>query len=110
MAKTLLCAALLLLSGCFNSPYLYRKDVAQGNVYSADDLRKIQPGMEREAVQRILGTPQLNDPFRPQQDIYLYRHYSGDSRQSYQARLLISYDQQNRVVNVDNRPTTVIKD
>ena len=106
---TLLLTALL-LGACTRAPFLYRKDVAQGNVYRPEDIRQIQPGMERAGVQRLLGTPQLHDPFRPQEDIYLYRYYSGDTRQAYQGRLTVRYNEKNRVINVDNKPTTVIKD
>lgn len=87
--------SVLLLSACqspnINLPFLYQKDVIQGNVFSAEQIQQIQQGMRKEQVRAILGTPQLSDPFRPNQDTYYYRYFSGDTKHTYHSRLEVDY-------------------
>ena len=66
--------AAALLSGCatrtqstdsflgFITPF--RIDIVQGNAVTKEQVAAIKPGMTREQVQAILGTPMLADPFR----------------------------------------------
>jgi outer membrane protein assembly factor BamE len=68
-----LLVASLLLTGCatrtqntdsflgFITPY--RIDIVQGNAVTKEQVAAIRPGMSREQVQNILGTPMLADPF-----------------------------------------------
>lgn len=42
----------------------YRIDIVQGNAVTKEQVAAIKPGMTREQVQAILGTPMLADPFR----------------------------------------------
>ena len=64
MRIALPCLLALALCGCGNyTPFLYKTDVIQGNIFSDADIARIQPGMSRAEVERLLGTPQLTDPF-----------------------------------------------
>jgi outer membrane protein assembly factor BamE len=60
---------------------VYRADVLQGNVITPDLLAALQPGMSRERVRAVLGTPMLEDPFHPERWDYLY-----SERHAYQVR------------------------
>lgn len=56
------------LSGC----NLYRLEVQQGNVLEQKQLAQLKPGMDREQVEDLLGTPLIQDPFHPQRWDYVY--------------------------------------
>lgn len=83
-------ALVLLLTGCAGRqpdaadgrpliPALapYRMDIRQGNVVDATMLARLQPGMDRDRVRALLGTPQLRDPFRPDRWDYTYTERKG---------------------------------
>jgi len=55
----------------------YRMDIRQGNVVDAAMLARLQPGMDRERVRTLLGTPQLRDPFRPERWDYAFTERKG---------------------------------
>lgn len=42
---------------------LYRVEIVQGNVVTKEQAAKVKPGMTREQVRDILGSPMLTDPF-----------------------------------------------
>lgn len=50
----------------------YRVEVQQGNVVTREQLALIKPGMLREQVRDILGSPMLTDVFHEQRWDYLY--------------------------------------
>jgi outer membrane protein assembly factor BamE len=72
----------LLLAGCglfrgWSAPAVpglvpYTIDIQQGNVINKDMLAKLQPGMTRNQVRFVLGTPLLVDPFRSDRWDYVY--------------------------------------
>ncbi|MDO4435473.1 MAG: outer membrane protein assembly factor BamE [Cardiobacteriaceae bacterium] len=95
-----------LLSACQNLPFLYKADLTQGNVYGSQQLAQLQRGMSRDEVHQLFGTPVVVDPFRPNEDQYIYYYASGSSRQTYQRTLTIYY-QDNRVINAEQTPITV---
>ena len=49
--------------GGYNLPLLYKIDIQQGNVIEQEMLDKLQPGMDKDQVQFIMGTPVIVDPF-----------------------------------------------
>lgn len=50
----------------------YRIDIQQGNVVTQDMVDKLKPGMTRQQVRFILGTPPIVDPFRQDRWDYVY--------------------------------------
>jgi outer membrane protein assembly factor BamE len=72
----------VLLSGCatrtqstdsflgFITPY--RIEIVQGNAVTKEQAGAVRPGMSREQVQAILGTPMLADPFHAQRWDYVF--------------------------------------
>jgi outer membrane protein assembly factor BamE len=85
----LLLAALLLslAAGC-----VYRVDVQQGNLLEAKDLEAIRPGMTRNQVRFILGTPLAGDPFRSDRWDYMYYVKPGKSRKPTQRWVIVWFD------------------
>lgn len=75
-----LAAAILLSSGCRNfsksslgsklSPY--KMEVVQGNFVSKEQAALVEPGMSRNQVRTILGTPLLVDLFEPERWDYVF--------------------------------------
>lgn len=55
----------------------YRMDIRQGNVVDAAMLARLRPGMSREQVRTVMGTPQLIDPFNPNRWDYVYTEREG---------------------------------
>jgi outer membrane protein assembly factor BamE len=50
----------------------YKPEIQQGNYLSQDVVSQIKPGMSREQVRFILGTPLLTDPFHADRWDYVY--------------------------------------
>lgn len=75
-----LLTATCLAAGC-NFPY--RIDVAQGNIVTQDMVARLEPGMSKQQVTYVMGTPLLVDVFRPDEWVYHYslRHGSGEHEQ-----------------------------
>ena len=52
----------------------YRIDIQQGNVVTQDMVSKLQPGMTRNQVRFVLGTPLVTDVFHSDRWDYIYRY------------------------------------
>jgi len=50
----------------------YRIDIQQGNVVTQDMVTKLKPGMTRQQVRFVLGTPPIVDPFHHDRWDYVY--------------------------------------
>ena len=80
--RQLLSSALLIVavSGCtavvdFVKPY--RIDVRQGNYVTQDMVSQLKPGMSRDQVRFVLGTPLVSDIFHADRWDYVYRFQPG---------------------------------
>ena len=84
--RNLLPALLLLcLSGCATEgdrklPGVYRIDIQQGNVIEQEMLDKLRPGMDKNQVRFIMGTPVIADPFHTDRWDYIYTYSEGGSQ------------------------------
>lgn len=78
MRHVFLLAALAgLLSGCFS---VYKVEVQQGNVVTQEMIDKLKPGLTRNQVRYVLGTPLVTDPFhRDRWDYYYYLRHSNEA-------------------------------
>jgi outer membrane protein assembly factor BamE len=90
---SLLFVASLLSSGCSTSkiPGVYRPDVQQGNVVTQEMVNKLRPGMSRQQVQYIMGTPLLVDVFHQNRWEYLYSMEPGNEDRQ-QERISIYFE------------------
>lgn len=105
----LLLSATLLLSACGFTPFLYKTDVVQGNLYTPAEVAQIQIGMTRSEVRRLLGSALLNDPFNPQLDLYPYRYRAGKTNHTYQGSLSIHYNEAGVVSHIEQTPITLVE-
>lgn len=69
----------------------YRIDIQQGNVVTQDMVSKLKPGMTRQQVRFILGTPPVVDPFRQDRWDYVY-YYNQHGKLTEHRRLVLLFD------------------
>lgn len=69
----------------------YRMDVQQGNVVTQDMVSKLKPGMTRQQVRFVMGTPPIVDAFRTDRWDYVYR-YQKAGVVSEQRRITLLFD------------------
>lgn len=70
-------ACVLAACGTGKWGFPYRPDVQQGNWVTATEIEQLQPGMSREQVRYILGTPTLQNVFRSDRWDYPYYNKPG---------------------------------
>jgi len=89
-------AAAALLAACQQVPMLpglttYRIDIQQGNVVTQEMVDKLKPGMTRQQVRFVLGTPPVVDPFRQDRWDYVY-YYNKRGKLTEHRRLVLLFD------------------
>lgn len=50
----------------------YRMDIVQGNVVTQEQAARVKPGMNRNQVRDLLGSPMLTDPFHADRWDYIF--------------------------------------
>lgn len=92
-----------LLTGCA----VYKPEVLQGNFVSREQVSALQPGMSREQVRQVLGTPLLTDLFRANRWDYVFtaQHRKGAEPQKYAVAVFFEGDALARVEGADNLPS-----
>ncbi len=75
-----------ILAGCASLPgsdyfsdfsWAYKVDVQQGMVVTQEMSAELRPGMTRDQVKFVVGTPLLTDPFNAQRWDYVFRFQPG---------------------------------
>lgn len=103
LSRTALAGALLALGGCgsvnsyvpaFVKPY--KIDVQQGNVVVREQVAQLKPGLTREQVRFLLGTPLLTDIFHAQRWDYFY-DYRKAGVPTERRKLTVYFDEGGRV-------------
>ncbi|RMG33339.1 MAG: outer membrane protein assembly factor BamE [Gammaproteobacteria bacterium] len=54
------------------APFIYRPTIEQGNLITQEQVNRLEPGMSREQVRFVLGTPTLQDFFHAKRWDYPY--------------------------------------
>ena len=70
-------ACTLAACGSTNWGFPYRPDIQQGNWITSEQVAQLQPGMTRDQVRYILGTPTLQDIFHANRWDYPYYNNPG---------------------------------
>ncbi len=78
---------LLTLVGCIK---VYSLEVQQGNVVNQDMVDKLRPGMTRNQVRAVLGSPLITDAFHQDRWDYFYSYTKG--KHSEARRLAVIFD------------------
>lgn len=73
MRTKLILLSLVLISPLLSSCAPYKMDIRQGNFVAPEMREKLKPGMTRQQVRYLLGTPMIRDPFHENRWDYAYR-------------------------------------
>lgn len=102
----LICISLAILSACTKSfdggyevPLLYKIDIQQGNVIDQDMLDKLKPGMDKDRVKFIMGTPVIVDPFHNDRWEYIYSFQKGGAVRE-QRHITLHFDDEDKLSHV----------
>lgn len=83
----------LLLAAC-----AHKIDIQQGNVITEEQLSLLKPGMERNQIRQLIGSPMLTDPFHADRWDYYYSMKAGrEPVVRYRATLFFSNDRLLRI-------------
>lgn len=97
----LLVVAVSLLAGCASSGFTlpkipgieaHRMEIQQGNYVTQEMIAKLQPGMTRDQVRFVLGTPLVADAFHEDRWDYMFRRQRANSKEIEQRRIVIFFD------------------
>lgn len=80
---------LLALIGCIHP---YKLEVRQGNVVTKEMIATLKPGMTKNQVQFVLGTPLIADPFHPERWDYVYVYKKNASAPAQTRKLTVIFD------------------
>lgn len=82
-------------TGCSNLefPGVYKIPIEQGNIVTQDMVDELKPGMSREQVEFIMGTPLLKDTFHPNRWDYIYSiEKDPEPRKQYRISVFFEHD------------------
>jgi len=96
---------LLTLAACSSVPrfiekYEYKADVQQGNVLTQEMIAQLRPGLSRDQVRFILGSPLLMDAFHADRWDYLFRLKEGKSGEVTLRHLSVFFDAEGQLERV----------
>jgi outer membrane protein assembly factor BamE len=83
------CALLITLCGC-----VYRMNIQQGNFLEARTVDQLQPGMTRNQVRYLLGTPMVPDAFDKDRWDYLYYFKRGRLSRPEERHLIVYFHEE----------------
>ena len=110
LMKPLILLLPLLALGCSYVPRIpgvtpYRMDIQQGNFVTQEMVSALKPGMSREQVRGVLGTPLLTDIFHADRWDYLYWREDGVSGKREQRKLVVFF-KDDRLARLDGDVVT----
>jgi outer membrane protein assembly factor BamE len=77
----------------------YRVDIQQGNVVTREQLALVKPGMPREQVRDVLGSPMLTSVFHAQRWDFVFENKRAAGSGTAPARLAVAVHFKNDVVD-----------
>ena len=94
-----LCLVACSTEGTFKLPGVYRIDIQQGSIVDNEMLSRLKPGMDKNQVQFIMGTPPLVDPFHTDRWEYVYT-FSKGGKQRKQRHITLHFED-NKLAYID---------
>lgn len=92
---TVLTLTTLTMGGCssLEFPGVYKLTIEQGNIVTQEMVDQLKPGMSREQVEFIMGSPMIKDSFNSNRWDYLYSIEKGDEpRKQHRLTIFFEYD------------------
>lgn len=98
---------ILFLSACSTDkiPGVYRIDIQQGNNVSQEMVDKLKPGMTKNQVAYVMGTPLIIDTFHDERWDYVYSFHPGNGVRE-QRRITLFFDQDEKLSHIEGNITT----
>ncbi len=106
LARTALVVAII--SGCSTVPRIineYKIDVQQGNVLTQEMVSQLRPGLSKDQVRFVLGTPVLMDMFHANRWDYVYRLRRGNTSEVEMRKFSVFFDANDKLVRVSGDVT-----
>ena len=107
--RTLAAAAFCaLLAACSYKPSFineYKIDVQQGNVLTQEMVSQLRPGLSKDQVRFILGTPVLMDMFHANRWDYVYRLQKGSTGVAETRKFSVFFDADGKLSRVSGDVT-----
>jgi outer membrane protein assembly factor BamE len=104
-ARPLCCLlSLLALGACSSVPRIpgitpYKMDIQQGNYVSQESISQLRPGMSREQVRFLLGTPLVTDIFHGDRWDYVYWREAPDGKRE-ERRVALFFSADNKLERI----------
>ena len=95
MSRTLILVAPLLIAACAPLPTPltpYRIEIQQGNYVTQEMLAQLKPGLTRDQVRFMLGTPLLSDIFHAERWDYVFMRRRANSAEVEYRRLAVFFE------------------
>jgi outer membrane protein assembly factor BamE len=89
-----------MLSAC--GPLVYRIEIQQGNLVTQENVAQLKPGMSKDQVRFVLGTPLVTDIFHADRWDYVYTlQPARTSSIKEERRLTLFFDKDGRLERVE---------
>ncbi len=85
----------------------YKIDIQQGNVLTQDMVSQLKPGLTKDQVRFILGTPVLMDMLHANRWDYVYRLQKGSTGEVEMRKFSTFFDASDRLVRVSGDVTAL---
>jgi len=92
--QILILALSLLVAGCDLAPGLspYQIEVQQGNYLSQEMVAQLKPGLTRDQVRFVLGTPLVSDIFHEERWDYVFMRQRANSSEIEYRRIAVFFE------------------
>lgn len=91
------------ISACSTVPRVvheYKIDIQQGNVLTQEMVAQLKPGLTKDQVRFVLGTPILMDMFHASRWDYVYRYQKGSTGEVEMRKFSTFFDADGKLVRV----------
>ena len=91
----LILTLLLLVAACDLPPKLtpYRMEIQQGNYVTQEMVAQLSPGLTRDQVKFVLGTPLVSDIFHEERWDYVFMRQRANSREVEYRRIAVFFEE-----------------
>ena len=91
MPRTLVVSLSLLTAACgFLTPY--RMEIQQGNYVTQEMVAQLKPGLTRDQVRFVLGTPLVSDIFHEERWDYVFVRQRANSQEVERRRIAVFFE------------------
>ncbi len=97
--RNILIIIILIFTSALSTGCVYRSGIIQGGQTDERAIKRVEVGMDRDQVRRLLGTPAIQDAYHPDRWDYLY--YTLNMKNSKQAERVSVYFDNGFVTKVE---------